>query len=597
MVVKLAKVQARLAQPLDHGAVAGIFKVLGDGEADHRADIGDPLQLVRRGGHERVKEMKMPGQRPRRSDADVQDAQAENEPPERPRFARLDCGQEVGDALFAHAREAGELGDVEPVDVGEVAREFPLHEQLDHRLAEVLDVHCAARGEVFQPPLELRGARTVDTPQGDLPFIAHDRPAARRAGGGHGKNAFRAGAPLLADFHDGGDDFARFFHHHEVADADVFAGDFLLVVQSRTRNGAAAHEYRLQLGHGGEHAGAAHLHGDVAQERLGLLGLVFVGHRPAGGFRGEAYGVALRKGVHLDHRAVRLEREIVPHGVQSANGVQHVIERAGCPDRFVNGQPAGAQGVERLAVRLPPGTFERAHAVEDRAQPAPCHDGRIKLLERSGGGVARIGKGRLPGGGALFVERGELRLGQKDFPAHFKQPGNVRARKPLGNAGNGADVLGDVVAGRAVAARGGILKHTLLVEQRNGDAVDLRLDDGLDFLPRKQLLQTHEKSGNLLLGIRVVQAEHGRTMADLRERLQRRSAHAARGRIGRGKLGVLRLQVLQFAVEPVVFLVGNRRSRLLVIAAVVLFDFPPQRGDAGGGFKWREVGHGGFRNE
>ena len=50
------------------------------------------------------------------------------------------------------------------------------------------------------------------------------------------------------------------------------------------------------------------------------------------------------------------------------------------------------------------------------------------------------------------------------------------------NARDRADVLGHVVAGRAVAARGGVAERALLVEERNGDAVHLRFDDGLDFL-------------------------------------------------------------------------------------------------------------------
>ena len=74
-------------------------------------------------------------------------------------------------------------------------------------------------------------------------------------------------------------------------------------------------------------------------------------------------------------------------------------------------------------------------------------------------------------------------------------------------------------------------------------------------------------------------------MADLREFLQRRAADALGGRIGREQLRVRGFQVGQFAVERVVFLVGDRRGGLLVITAVVLGDLGAERFDAlPGGF-------------
>ena len=47
-------------------------------------------------------------------------------------------------------------------------------------------------------------------------------------------------------FNDCRDDFACFFDHYRVADADVFALDFVLVVQCRARDRAATHKHRLE---------------------------------------------------------------------------------------------------------------------------------------------------------------------------------------------------------------------------------------------------------------------------------------------------------------------------------------------------------------
>ena len=77
---------------------------------------------------------------------------------------------------------------------------------------------------------------------------------------------------------------------------------------------------------------------------------------------------------------------------------------------------------------------------------------------------------------------------------------------------------------------------------------------------------------------------------------QRRAADALAGRIGGGQLGMRGLQVEQFAVKPVVFLVGDERLRLLVVGAVELADlldeFPVFLGGLGHSlieYEWRQL--------
>jgi hypothetical protein len=62
---------------------------------------------------------------------------------------------------------------------------------------------------------------------------------------------------------DGGDHFARFFHPDEISDTDVFAGDFLEVVEGGAGDGGAAQENGSEFRHGGDHASSPDLEGDI----------------------------------------------------------------------------------------------------------------------------------------------------------------------------------------------------------------------------------------------------------------------------------------------------------------------------------------------
>jgi hypothetical protein len=140
--------------------------------------------------------------------------------------------------------------------------------------------------------------------------------------------------------------------------------------------------------------------------------------------------------------------------------------------------------------------------------------------------------------------------------------------------------LRDIVADAAVPTCRGIAQHAILVEQRNGDAVDLRFDHDPDWFVRQQPLQPAVKVGDFRFRVGVIEAEHRRPMRHLRKRLQRRAADALRRRFGRGELRVLVLQIDELAIKGVVFAIADRRRRLLIVAAVVLCDLPAQFGDA-----------------
>ena len=97
-----------------------------------------------------------------------------------------------------------------------------------------------------------------------LALFAHRRTAAHRANSGHGEQGAALGVigTLRRQHH------AHHFRNHiagtphddRIANANVFATCFVLVVQGGVGHGHAAHKHRGQFGHWGEFARAPYLH-------------------------------------------------------------------------------------------------------------------------------------------------------------------------------------------------------------------------------------------------------------------------------------------------------------------------------------------------
>src|SRR5690606_22925494 len=113
-----------------------------------------------------------------------------------------------------------------------------------------------------------------------------------------------------------------FLDDDDISLADVFARDLFFVMQSGTGDGAATYEYGLQLGYRGKHSGAPDLNGYVAQPGLHLLGLVLIGHGPAGRFGRVTDALALGKGIELDHGSIGFGGEPMALHIQTTNGAE-----------------------------------------------------------------------------------------------------------------------------------------------------------------------------------------------------------------------------------------------------------------------------------
>ena len=117
-----------------------------------------------------------------------------------------------------------------------------------------------------------------------------------------------------------------------------------------------------------------------------------------------------------------------------------------------------------------------AEAVKDRVQRPFGHEARVQLLERAGGGVARIGENLLARRRALGIEFLEPARVMIDFAAHFQHAGRParEIRSGMERIVFRLDVMLSPVA--AVAACRADGEQAVFVAQIDRQAVDLRLD-------------------------------------------------------------------------------------------------------------------------
>ncbi len=246
----------------DEIAIAGLGEELDDGLGDARADLVDGFEFVGGRGHEGVDGAEVLREELGGALADEAYAEAKQNAVERSGFGALDLVEECPGGLFADAIEAEEVFFLEVVEIGERADEdlsaaacrghgFGVGDRLlflahafidgggglaeklrDHGVAEPLDVHDAAGGEVEELFAKARGAVGVDAPPVDLALGADELARALGAVGGE-DDLDRAARVLLVgdDLDDLGDDVAAALDLDEVADADAEPGDLVGVVE------------------------------------------------------------------------------------------------------------------------------------------------------------------------------------------------------------------------------------------------------------------------------------------------------------------------------------------------------------------------------
>ncbi|MNI17184.1 hypothetical protein D3C73_705460 [compost metagenome] len=247
-----------------------------------------------------------------------------------------------------------------------------------------------------------------------------------------------------------------------------------------------------------------------------------------------------------------------------------------------------APGLELLQVAdMRIGNIRRnlADAVAAKLQRPVGSDLRVQLPQAARRCVARIGESLAADFQLRGVEPLETGLGHEHFAAHFQ------GRRPAGavqlerNVAYGAHVDADVFAGGAIAAGRAAHQHAILIQQADGQAIELGLTAifngcaATEQVARRQVQAFGHPAVELThVGFfeGVAEAEHRHFVTHLGERRQRRAAHSLGRRIAGDQFRIGGFKRFELVEQPIVLGVGNARLIQHVIAIVVLIQLGTQ---------------------
>ena len=435
------------------------------------------------------------------------------------------------------------------------------------------NVHGLAAHKVLQPALDLgRAALRIGAEPLGLSLFPHQGRAAVRA---QMRENGRLGAGhTMGKLHprDFGDDFSALLHIHPVTLVNV-QGPYLVFIHQRSPlHHGTAQQHRLQVGHGGNGAGAAHLVIDAQDGRAGLFSLEFIRNGPAGALGGIAQLLLAVHLVNLEYNAVR------GIGKLFAGAVPVRDKRLNFSNILTN-FPMGRYRKPPALGRLQGGVvggevhLARGNVVEGADKAPSAHLAGVLQFEGTAGGVARIGEKRLFHGLPLGIEAVEGRVWHKHLSADFKLIWPAASLERMGNGGYLEGIDGNVVSLFPVSAGKGAEQFAVPVGKTDGRSVKFELA-AVGEGPVQQLGSPFGEFLHLPDGIRVGQRQHGILVrilgkAALRPFLQVRS-HAAGGGVRRGILRIPALPVFQLVHQLVVLVVAHGGSVFHIILPAVL---------------------------
>ena len=285
-----------------------------------------------------------------------------------------------------------------------------------------------------------------------------DLRAAHRTLGGHDELAGVVGTAIENRADHFGNHVAGTPHDHRIADADVLAAHFVFVVQRRVRDRRAADEHRREPRNRRDRAGAADLHVDREQLRERFLRGEFVRERKARRARHEAELVLLVAPVDLVDDAVDVVRQAVAL-LADLRGRTRAGLRAFAPRRVPHSPASPVPCTSRAAPACvggisTPSSTPMPYAKNDNGRCAVIFGSSCRKLPAAA--LRGFANSRMLGLALARVQPLEIALEHQHFAAHVEPFRHVLALEFQRNRADRADVCGDVLAGRTVAARGGL---------------------------------------------------------------------------------------------------------------------------------------------
>ena len=232
------------------------------------------------------------------------------------------------------------------------------------------------------------------------------------------------------------------------------------------------------------------------------------------------------------------------------------------------------QEVEHAFLRLRRHVRRFTPGIGEEAQRPLRGDARIDLAQRARRRIARVGVDHLARLRLPFVQRGEIGAVHIDLAARLQYGGRI-ALQPVRNVGDRAHIGGNILALEPVAARRGQHEFALLVAQRAGEPVDLRLrreGERRIVLEAQKASHARNELVRFLVGKHIAERQHRHGVFRLGELLARRGADFLCQRIRRMQFRKRRLQRLVAPAQRIVVGVRDRGRIILIVAPVVFGD-------------------------
>ena len=267
----------------------------------------------------------------------------------------------------------------------------------------------------------LCGAGDVDTTVVGFALHAHHVSAALRAALRHME--FFVPPRMLFVFehlNDFWDHIAATLHRYPIADFYPQPLDLIGIVQRGAGHGSAPNAHRLQRRYRREFASAADLHQDVLHPGDARARRVFVGDGPARRPAGEAQLLLQSRAIHFHHDAVNLVGQRVALGFPLLNKLKYFVNVFGRLILRIHLEAGSRQAFERGMMVGEKCAPLAQQEVGVKIQAALGHNAGIKLAQRAGSSVARIGKFGQVLPLALLVHPLERSDGHDHFAAHFE---------------------------------------------------------------------------------------------------------------------------------------------------------------------------------
>ena len=187
-------------------------------------------------------------------------------------------------------------------------------------------------------------------------------------------------------------DIPRPLHDHRVADADIFPGDLILVVQRGVRHHDTTDRDRLQPRHRRQGTRTADLDVDAFENCRGLFGRELVSQAPARAARDKSQPLLPVKPVHLVDDAIDVIAQIGALALDQPVMAKQLSDAAAQPHQWIGGQAPGGKGFDDAHLRGGRKQRGLAPGISEKLQRTRRGDRRIELPQRARGGIARIGE-------------------------------------------------------------------------------------------------------------------------------------------------------------------------------------------------------------